>query len=296
MAHDHSRDHDSVKNIKVAFFLNLGFTILEIIGGIYTNSIAIVSDAVHDLGDTFSLGSSWYLQHKSEQKSDQKFSYGYRRFSLLGALINSVILILGSTYVVYEAIKRIQNPEPSDAQGMIIFALIGVSVNGYAAYKLSHGKSMNEKVMSWHMIEDVLGWAAILVAAIVLYFYDNQYIDPILSLLITAYILFNVFKRFRETIYLFLQGVPVDVDLDAIKKSILEIENVCSIHHTHIWSKDGEHHVFSTHVQVENVTALDQLVHIKAQVKEALKEFDFDHLTIELELDESDCSVRSKDE
>lgn len=198
MGHDHSHDHKSIGNIKLAFFLNLGFTILEIIGGIYTNSIAIVSDAVHDLGDTLSLGSSWYLQNKSQQQSDHKFSYGYRRLSLLGAFINGVVLILGSAYVIYEAIKRIQSPEASDAQGMIIFAMIGVVVNGYAAYKLTHGKSMNEKVMSWHMIEDVMGWAAILVAAIVLYFYDNLYIDPILSLLITAYILFNAFKRLRS--------------------------------------------------------------------------------------------------
>jgi cobalt-zinc-cadmium efflux system protein len=292
MGHDHSH-HNAAGNIKLAFFLNLGFTILEIIGGIYTNSIAIVSDAVHDLGDTLSLGSSWYLQRKSEKEPNNKYSYGYRRFSLLGALINSVVLIAGSSYVVYQAIKRIQSPEPSDATGMIIFALIGVAVNGYAAYKLSHGNSMNEKVMSWHMIEDVLGWAAILIAAIILYFYDNLYIDPILSLLITAYILFNVFKRFKETVYLFLQGVPADIDLESIKKNIVALDHISSIHHTHIWSQDGEHHVFSAHLRVQNITALDQLVQIKNQVKEQLKDYDFEHVTIELDLEEADCSVDS---
>jgi cobalt-zinc-cadmium efflux system protein len=147
MGHDHSH-HNATGNIKLAFFLNLGFTILEIVGGIYTNSIAIVSDAVHDLGDTLSLGSSWYLQNKSEKEPNNKYSYGYRRFSLLGAFINSVVLIAGSYYVVYQAIQRIQSPERSDATGMMIFALIGLAVNGYAAYKLSHGNSMNEKVMS----------------------------------------------------------------------------------------------------------------------------------------------------
>jgi cobalt-zinc-cadmium efflux system protein len=292
MDNDHSH-HKASRNIKLAFFLNLGFTILEIVGGIYTNSIAIVSDAVHDLGDTLSLGSSWYLQNKSEKKPDNKYSYGYRRFSLLGAFINSVVLLAGSSYVVYQAIQRIQSPEPSDATGMMVFALIGLAVNGYAAYKLSHGNSMNEKVMSWHMIEDVLGWAAILIAAIILYFYDNLYIDPILSLLITAYILFNVFKRFKETVYLFLQGVPADIDLETIKKQILELDHISAIHHTHIWSQDGEHHVFTTHLRVQNITALDELVQIKNQVKKQLKSYDFEHVTIELDLDETDCSVDS---
>ena len=201
-------------------------------------------------------------------------------------------MVLGSAYVIYEAIKRLQNPEPSDAQGMIIFAIIGVAVNGYAAYKLTHGKSMNEKVMSWHMIEDVLGWAAILVAAIILYFYDNQYIDPVLSLLITAYILFNAFKRLRETMFLFLQGIPADIDLDKIKSELLQLDHVCSLHHTHIWSQDGEHHVFSTHVKLENIDALDQLSRVKKKINTTLESYDFEHLTIEIELDSSDCSVQ----
>jgi cobalt-zinc-cadmium efflux system protein len=143
------------------------------------------------------------------------------------------------------------------------------------------------------MIEDVLGWAAILIAAIILYFYDNLYIDPILSLLITAYILFNVFKRFKETVYLFLQGVPADIDLETIKKQILELDHVSAIHHTQIWSQDGEHHVFSTHLRVQNITVLNQLVQIKNQVKKHLKPYDFEHVTIELDLDETDCSVDS---
>ena len=167
--HDH---HHSSDNIKVAFFLNFAFTILEIIGGLYVNSIAIISDAIHDLGDTISLGTSWYLEEKSHKKSNKKFSFGYKRFSLLGALINSVILIIGSLYVINEAVGRILEPEHTDAKGMIFFAVIGVLVNGYAAWKLSGGKTMNEKVASWHLLEDVLGWVAVLVVAIILNFKD----------------------------------------------------------------------------------------------------------------------------
>ena len=223
MGHNHSHNHTSTKNIKIAFYLNLCFTILEIIGGIYVNSIAIISDAIHDLGDTISLGTAWYLDVKSKKKADKKFSFGYNRFSLLGALISSVILIGGSIYVINEAIGRILNPEHTDAQGMMIFAIIGVFVNGYAAWKLSGGKSMNEKVASWHLLEDVLGWVAVLVVAIILNFKDIHYLDPALSLLITIYILWNVIKRLKETLFIFLQGVPKDIDVNQIKSQIFNI-------------------------------------------------------------------------
>ncbi|MEZ4948541.1 MAG: cation diffusion facilitator family transporter [Saprospiraceae bacterium] len=205
MGHDqHHHDH-STGNLKVAFFLNIGFTILEFFGGIYVNSVAIMSDAIHDLGDSLSLGTSWYLQNKSKQEADHKFSYGYRRFSLFGALINSLVLIVGSVIIIKEAIERIISPESTDANGMLWFAIVGVLVNGYAAWKLSSGKTMNERVVSWHLLEDVLGWVAVLIVAIVLQFKDIQYLDPALSLLITLYILWNVVIRLKETLFLFLR-------------------------------------------------------------------------------------------
>ncbi len=149
MGDHHNHNHNtSGKNLKVAFFLNISFTILEIIGGYYVNSIAILSDAVHDLGDSLSLGTTWYLDSKSKQVSDKTFSFGYSRFSLLGALINSLVLIVGSVFVLYQAIERLLEPQHSDADGMIVFAIIGVLVNGYAAWKMSGGKSLNEKVVS----------------------------------------------------------------------------------------------------------------------------------------------------
>jgi cobalt-zinc-cadmium efflux system protein len=292
MGHQHSHDN-SGKNLKLAFFLNLAFTILEFIGGLYVNSVAIISDAVHDLGDSLSLGTSWYLDSKSKKDSNSKFSYGYRRFSLLGALINSLVLIGGSIYVIYEAVGRILEPEHSDAQGMIIFAIIGVVVNGYAAYKLSSGKTMNEKVVSWHLMEDVLGWVAVLVVGIVLYFKDIHYLDPALSLLITLYILYNVFKRLKETLFIFLQGVPQDLNIEKIKQEILNVKNVKSLHHTHIWSQEGEHHVFTSHVILANIKNFDQVIIAKKHIKDCLKEYNFEHFTIEFEFEEESCVLRS---
>ncbi len=290
MGHDHAHHH-SGKNLKIAFFLNLGFTILEFFGGVYVNSIAIISDAVHDLGDSLSLGLSWYLDKKSKQGATSKFSFGYSRFSLLGALINSLVLIGGSVYVMSEAIRRIMAPEASDANGMIVFAIIGVLVNGYAAYKLSGGKSLNEKVVSWHLIEDVLGWAAVLVVAIILKFYNNLYLDPALSLLITVYILWNVTKRLKETLFVFLQGVPEGVSLNSIEKELLSIEHIDSLHHSHIWSLDGEQHVFTTHVKLKSINDLNELLKIKNEIKSTLKLYHFEHYTVEVELDKETCGL-----
>jgi cobalt-zinc-cadmium efflux system protein len=290
MAHDHSH-HQSGKNLKIAFFLNLSFTILEFIGGMYVNSIAIVSDAVHDLGDSLSLGTSWYLDHKSKQGATDKFSFGYTRFSLLGALINSLVLIAGSIYVIYEAVGRILEPEHSDAQGMIIFAIVGVLVNGYAAWKLSGGKSMNEKVVSWHLLEDVLGWVAVLVVAIVLSFQDIHYLDPALSLLITAYILWNVIQRLRETLFIFLQGVPDDVSMSEIEEKLRTIDHVDSIHHTHVWSLDGEHHVLTSHLKLKNIDDFAQMLAVKQRAKELLRDYPFSHHTLETELDTETCRL-----
>ena len=289
-SHNHNHSNSN-KNLRLAFFLNLSFTILEIIGGFYVNSVAIISDAVHDLGDSLSLGTAWYLDNKSKQEANKQFSFGYARFSLLGALINSLVLIIGSVYVIYEAIGRIITPEHSDADGMIIFAIIGVTVNGYAAWKMSGGNSLNEKVVSWHLLEDVLGWVAVLVVSIILKFKDIHYLDPALSLLITAYILWGVVQRLKETLFIFLQGVPKEIDLPKIQQELINIENVDSLHHTHVWSLEGEHHVFTTHVKLKNIDSFSQILNTKSKIKDCIKEYDFKHFTIEVELDEETCEL-----
>lgn len=290
MPHNHHHDH-SGRNLAIAFFLNLAFTILEVIGGLLTNSVAILSDALHDLGDSLSLGLSWYLDRKSKQESTGQYSFGYQRFSLLGALINSLVLIGGSVYIIYEAVGRILAPQHSNAQGMVLFAILGVAVNGYAAWKLSGGRTMNERVVSWHLLEDVLGWAAVLVVAIVLLFKDIHYLDPALSLAITIYILYNVVRRLRDTLHLFLQGVPEGVSARDIERQLLAVPHVASLHHTHLWSLEGEHHVFTTHVVLKDIQTFGQILEAKRRMKDILKNYPFSHYTIETELDEESCEL-----
>lgn len=156
--HNHVHDHaDESQRIGLAFILNFGFTIIEFIGGWLTNSTAIMADAVHDLGDTLSIGLAWFLGKLSNKSADSHFTYGYRRLSLLGALINGTVLLLGSLWILYEAIPRLTDPVMPHAQGMFWLAILGVTVNGFAAYKLRRGKTLNERVLNWHLLEDVLG-------------------------------------------------------------------------------------------------------------------------------------------
>jgi len=174
MAHNHTHEHGGgTKNLKIAFFINVGFTIVEIIGVFFTSSIAIISGALHDLGDSLSLGLAGYLEKKaSREGSPNKYSFGYTRFRLLGALVNALVLIGGSTYIIIEAVGRFQNPEPVKSMWMMGIAVIGVAANGYAAWRTRGTSSLNEKVISWHLLEDVLGWVAVLIVSIILQFKD----------------------------------------------------------------------------------------------------------------------------
>lgn len=290
MAHDHDQHNhnQSQKNIKIAFLLNLTFTILEIAGGLWTNSMAILSDALHDLGDSFSLGIAWYLEKFSQKTSDQKFSYGYARFSLLGALMNSLLLVGGSVFILTQSVPRIFKPEEVNPGGMIIFAVLGIAINGLAVLKLRKGTSFNERVVSWHLLEDVLGWAAIFVTGIVLLFINIPVLDPILSVLITIYILFNVVKSLKETLNIFLQGVPKDLSISEIEQEIVEKTGVNAAYHTHIWSLDGEKNLFSTHIIVRDEMDRKDISMIKNEIRNLMREKGIEHVTIEVDFKSED--------
>ena len=283
--HNHSAsNHDSTKNINVSFFLNFTFTIFEFVGGYFTNSVAIMADAVHDLGDTISLGLSWNLDKKSKQASDHKYSFGYKRFSLLGALINGLVLFVGSGFILMETIPRLFNPQHAEAEGMFFFAIVGVLVNGFSVIKLKGGTTLNEKMVRWHLIEDVIGWVAVLIVSVVLMFYDVPILDPLLSVAIIAYVLFNVIKNLNETFRVFLQGVPSDIDFNKIEKEILALKDVRSVHRVHVWSLDGASNVMTIHVVINYVESSREMLEAKAKVRSVLSDYSIEHSTIEIEL------------
>jgi cobalt-zinc-cadmium efflux system protein len=290
--HGHSHAHSAGQNIRVAFFLNLGFAILEIFGGLYTNSLAILSDALHDLGDSLSLGMSWALERYSLKSEDPTFTYGYRRFSLLAALINTLVLLGGSLFLLSQAIPRLLNPEHSNAGGMLLMSLVGIAVNGFAAFRLRGENSMNARVAAWHLIEDVLGWVAVLIASLVMLVVDVHILDPILSILISLYILYNVLRNLRKTLTLFLQAVPEELDLKEISRKVQAMPGVRSTHHLHAWSLEGESHVLTMHVMVDENSQRDEVIALRRSIRDLLRAQKLLHATIEIEYGPDDCMLQ----
>ena len=294
--HDHSDSGERGESpngegnrIGWAFSLNLVFTIIEFIGGVLTNSTAIMADAVHDLGDSLSIGLAWFLARLSGKEANDSFTYGYRRFSLLGSFINALVLIAGSIWVLSEAIPRLDDPPMPMAGGMLGLAVFGVLVNGFAAFKLSQGKTLNEQVLNWHLLEDVLGWVAVLVVSIILMFIEWPILDPLLSIAFTLFILFNVARNFWQTVRLFLQATPSEAVRQTIERELRQLPKVTNVHHLHFWSLDGEHHVLTAHVVVEQVCDVEQLRETKAQISNTLARYELAHTTVEVELSGEAC-------
>ncbi|PFG05161.1 cation diffusion facilitator family transporter [Bacillus sp. es.034] len=285
-----SKNHSATKNTRLAFMLNLMFTIIEFIGGYLTNSMAILSDAVHDLGDSVSLGGSWYLQKLSNKKGNNKFSFGYKRFSTLGALISGTVLLFGSIFVLIEAVPRLFNPTHPDAEGMLWFAVFGVVVNGIGAWRLHSGSSMNEKVLSWHLLEDILGWVGVLIISVVMMFKDIHILDPILSIGITCFVLFNVIRNLIKTIKIFLDGVPEGVDLASLRNEIKNINGVEGVSGFHMWSIDGEENAMMIHLNVSDRTQTDKVEEIKKQVRNLVSNCNIKHSAIEIHSNEKHVS------
>lgn len=272
------------KNILIAFILNLSFSIFEFIGGTLTNSVAIISDSIHDIGDAAGIGISYFLEKKSRKQPDETYTYGYARYSVIGSVITTLILLSGSVMVIYNAISRIFNPVEINYNGMILFAVIGTIVNLGAAYFTKEGDSLNQKAVNLHMLEDVLGWVVVLIGAVVMRFTDISILDPIMSILVSLFILSNAIKNLKEALDLFLEKVPHDISIKEIKEHVLEIDGVLDVHHMHIWSMDGHNNYASMHVVTE---ANAQIV--KAKIREELKEHGIGHVTLELEGREEVC-------
>ena len=278
------------KNIFIAFILNLTFSIFEVIGGIFTNSVAIMSDSIHDLGDAISIGISYFLEKKSKKHADKKYTYGYVRYSVLGGVITTTILLVGSILVIIGAVKRLFNPVEVDYSGMIIFAVAGVILNFVAAYVTREGNSINQKSVNLHMLEDVLGWVVVLIGAIIMRFTDIKILDSIMSIGVALFILIHSLENLKKVLDLFLEKTPEDVDIDELKKHLLKIKGVDDIHHIHVWSIDGYNNYATMHI----VTKVKDLQKLKEEIRDELNEHNICHSILETEdeaCEDKECHV-----
>lgn len=287
--HHHHHSHNGQQNMAVAFFLNLGFAIIEFIGGVLTNSTAIMADAVHDLGDALSIGFAWGMGRYSERPADNRFTYGFRRLSLLSALLNGLVLIGGTSWVLYQSIPRLWDPQMPHTTGMLGLAILGIAVNGYAAFRMQGGKTLNEKVLNWHLLEDMLGWVAVLIVSIVMMLVELPILDPLLAICFSLFILFNVLRHTASSIGLFLQRSPDLQMQQEVEQALLSLPQITDIHHLHFWSLDGEKHVLTVHLVSAQMLSAQQYQALKQAVNERLQPFELAHTTIEIEHPLENC-------
>lgn len=283
------------KNILIAFILNLSFSIFEFIGGIFTNSVAILSDSIHDIGDALSIGISYFLEKKSKKSADNKHTYGYIRYSVLGGVITTIILMVGSILVIYQAIGRILNPVEVNYSGMIIFAILGFIINLLAAFFTKEGDSINQKAVNLHMLEDVLGWAIVLAGAIIMNFTDISIIDPIMSIAVALFIFVSTIKNLKTVLDIFLEKTPKNIDIDELKEDLLKIDGVNNIHHIHVWSIDGINNYATMHIVTKN----KDIKLVKQEIRKRLEEYEIVHSILETEdeiCDNIECNVELKSE
>lgn len=291
--HKHSEHHHvhtgADGNILVAFFLNLFFVFVEIAGGIITNSFAILSDAIHDFGDCVAIGFAYFMEKFSNKSPDEKYTYGYRRYSLLSAIITSFILIIGSLVILTGSAKRLSNPEDVHGLGMVIIAIFGVVVNGAAVIKTHKGKGVNERAISLHLLEDVLGWVAVLAGSLCIYLFEWYFIDGLLSVLIAGFLLFESTKNIKEIFVILLEKTPEGVNVKAFRESICEIDGVADTHHLHIWSLDGEKTMATMHVRLKENVSEEGYFNVKATVQKLSKRFGIHHLTVQIDFANEPC-------
>lgn len=290
--HEHHHHHESTKWIWTAFFLNLGFAIIEWIGGFWTNSIAIVSDAIHDLGDSLAIGLAYIFEKISEKKANEKYTYWYARFSILGALITVLILIIGSFFILKNAISRFSNPSEINSVGMLILAVIGLGINWFAARKTAKWEWLNEKAITLHLLEDVLGRAAVLVWSILIYFFHWNFIDPLLSIWICIFILINACKLLKWVIDIFLEKTPEWISHDEVLKEIKNLDGVLDIHHIHLWTLDGDKNYITIHALIDKKLSVPKIIALKKTIKDALKKQNISHCVIEFEWEDENCEEK----
>ena len=279
------------RGLRAAFFLNLGFAAVEVVGGMLTGSVAVLTDAVHDLGDGVVLGVSWYLQHLASKGRDGRYTYGYSRYSMLGGWLAAVILIVGSLWMLTQAIPRLWEPGDPHGPGMMSIAVFGVAMNALAVWRLGGGSSLNERGIRLHLLEDVMGWLAVLIGGGIIWLTGWSVVDPLLSIAISVYILINAIRTLRTGTGILMMGRPLGHDPEVIEHELRAIPHVRDVHDQHAWSLDGQYTVLTVHLVIDDLT-LEQAHQVKVHAREALTRSGIHHATIELETLGEACELQ----
>ena len=290
--HQHNHRHTvEGKKLLITVFLNLAITLAEFIGGIFSNSLALISDAFHNLSDTVAILITYITERISKKASDEKHTFGYKRIQILAALFNAVTLIAISVFLIFEAWERFNNPQPIKSVLMMTVAIIGLLANLLSVLLLkSHQKeNINIKSAYLHLIGDTLSSVAVIIGGILIYFYEMYWIDPLITVLISIYIIKETYVILYDTYKILMQQTPSDIELEDIIASVSSLKEVSGIHHIHIWNLTDREVHFEGHIDLcEDLKVSDSQIVVDKIQRILKKKFEIDHITLQLEYDRCD--------
>ena len=287
MSHSHSHNDDNIRGSRliITMLLNFVITVAEIIGGIISGSLSLISDALHNFSDGISVIISYSAIRLKKRPNTKKHTFGFKRAEILAALINSAVLVAISFYLFYESAIRLMQPQEVKGGLMTIVALIGLIANviGTLLLKKDSQKSLNIKSAYLHLLSDAVSSAAVILGGLAIYFYNVYWLDPILTILISIYVLKESYEILTDTLHVLMEGTPDNVSIEQIKKTVEQIEGVKDIHHLHIWSV-GENDIhLETHINIDNMMTKESDL-IRTRVEEILHDkFSINHSTIQFE-------------
>ncbi len=284
--HGHHHDHHEVprRKLSLVILLNLAITIAEVVGGLLSGSLALLSDALHNLSDTMAMAISYLALLISRKPRDERRTFGYRRAQTLAAFVNASFLLLISIYLIYESVMRFLNPEPIKSGLMIIVASIGLAANFLSVLLLhSHAKgNLNLRSSYLHLLGDTISSVGVIMGGIAIHLWGVYWLDPVVTVLIALYILKEVWHVLRKTVDIFMQSAP-DIDFDEMQGRIESIDGVGNIHHLHVWMYDEDHTHLEAHVEVDDML-LSETTRIRKQIEEVLHtRYRIRHVTLQME-------------
>lgn len=286
--HRNNHHHHPVneKNLVIATLLNLVITIAEVAGGIMSGSLALLSDALHNLSDTFATFIAYLATIIGKREANQKKTFGYKRLEILAALLNAVILIVLCVFILLEAYKRWQDPQPIKSMVMLVVAMIGLLANLYAVVLLKNdaNKSINVRAAYVHLIGDSLSSVVVIIGGVLIHIFQVYWIDPLITVLISIYIIREAFVILKEAVQILMQSTPDNLDLSKVKRKVEQIPDVSNMHHLHAWMLTDNQIHMEAHVEIKKDLKLSQLKVVQAEIEEVLyNQFNIHHLTLQFE-------------
>lgn len=281
--HSHIHDNQNLKPIFITFILNIAFALIELIGFLFSGSMILYSSSIHDIGDSTTLFATLLIERKANNGRDSKYTYGYRRFTLIGSVINYTILGFGSIFAIIESVQRLYNITPFDPYILLYTSILGIIINVIGFKLVNTGNSISNKALAANLFADIANFIAIFISSIIIINFDFYFIDPLFSIVFSIYLIIISLKAFKSIFKIVMQAIPDNIDYQSIYDHIIKHEFILDVHDIHIWDLDSEDHIFTAHIVVKDNLSDTQIMDMKEHIRKDLENYNINHSTIEVD-------------